>query len=826
MHVVVLLLASGAVAQSAGAGANPDTWQDRILSVPYSPPLSSQRPTLILLRQDFEELAVNTAILGRPMRIGGKDYAHGIGTHAVSHIRISSPEPIARFSASIGVDNNQVTNPGHAIGSVVFAVEADRREVYRSDVVWAGAEPIAIDVDTGGARIIDLHVTDGGNGPSCDWADWAELAITLQGGAVVPLHEMKVVLGGIEARYPFSFVCGGRVSDELLDGWRVDRKSERLDADRTMLTTTWTDPDTGLRVTWETIRYADCAALDWVLYFENTGSSDTPIIENVQPLNLTFNAGPFMLHRTKGSVVNPSDFEPSAVTLEGAHSVVLSSGPGKSSATDFPFFKIESGDGQTIVAIGWSGEWVASLECPDRKNLHATAGMELTHFVLHPGERVRTPRILAMHTPSTTEDGRQVDPCECNAQFRRLIYKHYAAKRNGETPLPIPFCNTCFTRGGGWLNECNAENQISLIRAYAKLGLEALLTDAGWFEGGWPMGAGNWTPRRDAYPNGIEPVALAAKEEGMIYGLWFEPERVIRGTTLHKEHPEWVLDNGNPDEQTLLANFGLREVQAYFFNIVKGFMAMPGFRVYRQDFNMFPLDWWRHNDAPDRQGITEMKYIEGLYAYWDRIAEAWPDSLREECASGGMRIDLETVKRMHIHQKTDYWFDDEADQAHLFGLSQYLPNNVVVAHLNRLDDYSFHSTMASSLCLGWIADAPDFDFERGKKLLSRYLEVRHLLVGDWYPLLPYTTKSTEWMASQYHRADLDEGMILVFRHPDSPYPTAEVSLHRLDGQATYELTYDSTGGTERARGADLMAGLRIDLPTKRSSDLIVYRRAK
>ena len=40
------------------------------------------------------------------------------------------------------------------------------------------------------------------------------------------------------------------------------------------------------------------------------------------------------------------------------------------------------------------------------------------------------------------------------------------------------------------LHEIRGEIE-TLIRAYAPLGLEALLTDAGWFEGGWPAGAGN-----------------------------------------------------------------------------------------------------------------------------------------------------------------------------------------------------------------------------------------------------------------------------------------------------------------------------------------------
>jgi alpha-galactosidase len=168
------------------------------------------------------------------------------------------------------------------------------------------------------------------------------------------------------------------------------------------------------------------------------------------------------------------------------------------------------------------------------------------------------------------------------------------------------------------------------------------------------------------------PVAQAAKDVGMIYGLWFEPERVMAGTTVQTQHPEWCL--GVQGGSTFLLNFGLPEVQDYFFNIVKGFMDLPGFRVYRQDFNMDPLGFWLANDAPDRQGITEIKYITGLYAYWDHLASAWPDSLREECASGGRRIDLETIMRMHMHQDSDYWFDYDTDQNQTWGLSQYLPN--------------------------------------------------------------------------------------------------------------------------------------------------------
>ena len=630
------------------------------------------------------------------------------------------------------------------------------------------------------------------------------------------------------AQLPFSFRYGGEPSADLLRRWPRAEAEQSLGDGRLSLTTTWTDPETKLRVYWERIDYSDFPAAEWLLRFENTGSADTPIIQDIQALDAVLaprpSSSPFRLHRTKGSSNTPTDFEASAADLTAGRAEILGAAGGRSSNGtpngDLPFFKIEAGEMSLIVAIGWTGQWRAALQLNDAKGLHVVAGMQKTHFRLHSGEKVRSPRILVLC--------RTGDTWESNAAFRQLIFKHYCATRDGARPLPTPFCNSCFTRGGGWLNQCNAANQISLIRAYGKIGLEAFVTDAGWFEGGWPKGAGNWTPRKDAYPDGMGPVAAAAKESGMIYGLWFEPERAMAGTAIFRQHPDWLLPSAVLEDSgirhALLANFGLREVQDYFFNIVAGFMALPGFRFYRQDFNMDPLTHWQYHDAPDRQGITEIKYMEGLYAYWDRIRATWPDALLEDCASGGRRIDLETVMRLHLHQKTDYWFHDEADQAQIWGLSQYLPNNVFVSHLNRMDEYSFRSSLASSLCLGWIADDPAFDAEQGRKDLARYREVRPLLIGAWYPLLPCSRDPADWMASQYHRPDLDEGMILCFRHSDSPYPSVDVALRGLIPGATYELKSDRTGAKALRTGAELMSTFTLTLPAPRSSDLITYRR--
>ncbi|MGI8907687.1 MAG: alpha-galactosidase [Candidatus Sumerlaeaceae bacterium] len=641
----------------------------------------------------------------------------------------------------------------------------------------------------------------------------------------------------------FSFHYDSQPFLQLLPSFKSETVTAAT-ADYSETTTTWASPTDGLCIVLCEKRYLSYNATDWLLSFENRGTTPTGIIEDVLPLDMhlpTPAGGQILLHRTRGAPSNPTDFEPSVMPVIAGAPIKMESSGGRSSNGDFPFFKIEVGELSWIVAVGWSGGWQATVEPGDGTGPRVRAGMYRTKFRVLPGERLRGPRILLF-----ADKGKTI---ECNARFRELIYAHYAAKRSGKTPLPTPFSNTCFTRLGEWLNECNAENQISLIRAYAPLGLEALITDAGWFEGGWPGGAGNWTPRRDAYPDGMKPVAASAAQNGLIYGLWFEPERVMSGTGLHRDHPDWLLTAKDAQGHVMpqyLADFGRSEVRNYFFSVVKGFMDLPGFRFYRQDFNMDPIQHWIQNDSADRVGVTEMHYIQGLYTYWERIAEAWPDSLREECASGGRRIDLETISRMHFHQDSDYWFDDDTDQAQIWGLSQYLPNSVFTTPLTRLDDYSFHSTMASSLCLGWIADAKDFDSQRARTLIDQYKKLRHLLVGAWYPLLPYVRSGwrgderpsgrawdelkpysggrTQWMAYQFHRRDLDEGIIFAFRREASQYSSADLSLHGLRAEARYCVTHAWPGGPVRqATGAELMQKFQVTLPTRRTSELIHYR---
>jgi hypothetical protein len=159
------------------------TWIDRVLDVPYvatNLPEDAPAPSLQLVRQDYERLERNQSVIRTPMTIGTKRFTRGLGTHSFSQIRVTSPEPLAKLKASIGIDLNQRTVGGK--GSVRFAVVVYGKTVYRSGIFRGGQAPEAVDVALDGAKVVQLEVDDAGDGPACDHADWAEARLETQGG--------------------------------------------------------------------------------------------------------------------------------------------------------------------------------------------------------------------------------------------------------------------------------------------------------------------------------------------------------------------------------------------------------------------------------------------------------------------------------------------------------------------------------------------------------------------------------------------------------------------------------------------------------------------
>ena len=85
----------------------------------------------------------------------------------------------------------------------------------------------------------------------------------------------------------FSFQYGGKSSTELLPTWERKQSSQKLDDHRTEYTLTWTDAKTGLVMRCVGVEYGDFPAVEWTLYFKNTSDKDTPVLADIQALDLT-----------------------------------------------------------------------------------------------------------------------------------------------------------------------------------------------------------------------------------------------------------------------------------------------------------------------------------------------------------------------------------------------------------------------------------------------------------------------------------------------------------------------------------------------------------
>lgn len=98
--------------------------------------------------------------------------------------------------------------------------------------------------------------------------------------------------------------------------------------------------------------------------------------------------------------------------------------------------------------------------------------------------------------------------------------------------------------------------------------------------------------------------------------------------------------------------------------------------VWRQDFNMDPQYFWEAIDAAapsTGQGLAEVAHIQGLYAFWDSLRADFPNLRLDICASGGRRMDWESLKRAWFLWRSDYCWHDSATFAMTYGLSLWLP---------------------------------------------------------------------------------------------------------------------------------------------------------
>ncbi|MBR4748375.1 MAG: NPCBM/NEW2 domain-containing protein [Abditibacteriota bacterium] len=138
----------------------------------------------------FGKIGYDTADVGladkpTPLRVNGKIYDKGIGTHANGTIEVALDGGYSRFEAEVGTQEYVI---GSDTGSVVFVVKTEYGELFRSPVLTSHMDPVPVSVDVTGATSLYLIVEDGGDGITNDGCCWLNARLTKASAAAAAKH--------------------------------------------------------------------------------------------------------------------------------------------------------------------------------------------------------------------------------------------------------------------------------------------------------------------------------------------------------------------------------------------------------------------------------------------------------------------------------------------------------------------------------------------------------------------------------------------------------------------------------------------------------------
>jgi len=590
-------------------------------------------------------------------------------------------------------------------------------------------------------------------------------------------------------------------------------------------------PELQIRTQWRRIG----AVSEWIPTLVNTSTTPSGKVSEVRSLAASWpTRGPVDFYGTNGAKepsANPDDFvDRTELDIDVVELMPLG---GRSSDGILPFFALTDRHDSLAVGIGWSGGWCAALRHSGGM-LEVEVGLPQVGFVLHPGESVRLPSILLARVPEASAD-----------QARRVVRSHLTKH---VVPRAHDGTSPGFTAHGMMhqfhvTQVASEEIEIEAMERAAAMGFETWWVDACWYGDtpDWDQEVGNRHIRRSDLPRGLRPISDRAHELGMKFIFWMDPERARPHTEWVRAHPDLFLsypDNNNPDPYTrrgLLLNLGDPRAVDLAFDKISSFITEFNADIYRQDFNMAPLDAWYAADAPDRVGITEIKHIEGLYALWDRILAAHPGILIDNCASGGRRIDLETVRRAVVLWRSDAGDVggnqgipkmDIANQCQCWGLGHWLAEHS--GPVKTFDAYAIRSALTTGFMAYRVLpeNAQDPEYVDALAAVAENKRLRPLIAEERIGLIAPDLDKEAWAAFQHHRRSDSSGMIVALRGPGADSDAVTLRPEHIDVRATYQMIkwndYVASSPT-RIAGAELKEML-VKIPNTRSSVLIEYQR--
>jgi len=661
--------------------------------------------------------------------------------------------------------------------------------------------------------------------------NWRALTVCVGGiDEHISLHHLSheyPSYGSSDFHYPaFSVLqdSGSRISGFAYESHEISRGKKPIpplpsvyaesDSEADSLDIVLFDAVTGLRLILSYTIFASFPVVTRSACFLNSGSLPV-VLDRAMSFSVDLPDSDFEMLQLSGAWSRERNILVRKLT-EGIQSV--HSMRGTSSAEHNPFIALKranacenSGDVYGFSLV-YSGNFLAQAEVDSFDRTRVMMGIHPDTFSwpLGSGESFQTPEAVLVFSSSGLNSMSQT----YHELYRTRLARGYWRDRD----RPVLLNNWEATAFG-----FTESKILQMAKSAKELGVELFVLDDGWFgkRNDDSSSLGDWQANPAKLPEGIEGIARKIRAEGLMFGIWIEPEMVNPDSDLYRAHPDWILSviDRVPSigRHQCVLDFSRPEVVDYIGTAIEKILGCSFVSYVKWDMNRYLTECGSRGLCAAGQGTVFHRYILGVYSLYERLTKAFPEILFESCSAGGARFDPGILS---FAPQT--WTSDDTDAIERlkiqYGTSMVYPLSSMGNHVSevpnqqvgRMTHFDTRGNVAFFGMLGYELDPDGLEAGEREKIRSQidiYKKNRTLIrTGLFYRILsPFEGNFTAWIVvskdKQYAIAACYR--VLAGANPDE-------TLFKLQGLSP-ETRYRIDGrGDQCYFGDELMyAGLRI-----------------
>ena len=459
-------------------------------------------------------------------------------------------------------------------------------------------------------------------------------------------------------------------------------------------------------------------------------------------------------------------------------------------------------------SIIYSGNFRIEVEANQMHTTRVVTGINPDNFAwqLLPGATFTTPEVVL----SYSDEG-----LGGISNTMHKLYRHNLIRGQWkEKPCPILI--------NSWeaaFFDFNADKLVNFARAAKKADVELLVMDDGWFGKRYDdtTSLGDWNVNEEKLGCTLQELVQRVNDEGMEFGIWYEPEMISPESELYKAHPDWAIHipgrGRSLGRKQCVINLTLPEVRDYLFDQISATLASANIVYLKWDFNRNLTEVYSAIFPAEQQGEVVHRFVLGVYELMDRLVTAFPHILFESCSGGGGRFDPGMLYYMPQTWASDN--TDPVDRLRIqYGASFCYPIRSIGAHVSKIPErgrvtsLQYRADVAMMGTFGYELDPtklPEEDIVTMKEINAQFKQWQPLInTGDFYRLnSPFEGEVAAWM---FVAPDQSEALVQCFTVLAPPNSwDVRVYPRGLDPKTLYELDCAT-----QLHGSTIMnAGLRL-----------------